>query len=556
MPHSLMWLRCLSLLAALACTHQGGAREARSKLTQSPITPGTLKQRLEIFASDSMEGRQAGTIGNVRGTTYLAAEARRLGLEPAGENGTYFQRIPLIRRVFDERTSLAVSGRQLQPWTDYLPRDQGSGSRSLDGVQTIYGGSWRGQDLIAPTKADGRLVILTVGKSPDGELEWGPPRDSVTGHFHSAAGIAVASLHLIPDEDRATLRGDELQLPSDGPPIPTYMYVTADLARDLLETSIESARPGALGRVIQGNVAFTDHPSRAEVRNVIAVLRGRDPGLREQYIALGAHNDHVGMSPEAVDHDSVRAYNRVLKRKGFDIEEGTPTEAQLALVRSGFDTLRSLRPVRADSVYNGADDDGSGSVLMFGIAEALARREVRPRRSILFVWHSAEELGALGSRYLMDHPTVQRDSIVAQLNLDAVGRGTATDFEGGGPTYLQLIGPERLSAELANVVKDVNAQQRTPFVFDRSTDAPGHPDQVYCRSDHMNYSRYGIPVAFFFAGFHFDFHHVTDEAQYIDYVKLARVGTLVHDITMRLADLDHRLRVDGPKPDPSAECVQ
>jgi hypothetical protein len=151
---------------------------------------------------------------------------------------------------------------------------------------------------------------------------------------------------------------------------------------------------------------------------------------------------------------------------------------------------------------------------------------------------------------------VPRDSIVAQLNMDMVGRGSAEDLPGGGPGYMQLIGSRRLSTELGDIVEAVNRETNAGFTFDYQYDANNHPDQYYCRSDHYMYARFGIPVTFFSTGGHVDYHQLTDEPQYIDFEKMRRVAQLVHDIALRVADLDHRVVVDRPKPDPRGACRQ
>ena len=235
---------------------------------------------------------------------------------------------------------------------------------------------------------------------------------------------------------------------------------------------------------------------------------------------------------------------------------GGLTAAERASIHVNVDSLHRVRPARRDSIYNGADDDGSGSVGALEIAEAFARSGVKPRRSLIFVWHTGEEAGLLGSHYFTDNPTVSRDSIVAQLNMDMIGRGGAFDFVGGGPTYLQLVGSRRLSTELGDLVEAVNRTEPTPLSFDYAFDANGHPERIYCRSDHYNYARYGIPVVFLTTGLHGDYHQVTDEPQYIDYEHMARVGRFVLDLTRRVADLDHRPVVDKPKPDPMGACRQ
>jgi Zn-dependent M28 family amino/carboxypeptidase len=228
----------------------------------------------------------------------------------------------------------------------------------------------------------------------------------------------------------------------------------------------------------------------------------------------------------------------------------------VAAIRVNLDSVRALRPVRRDSINNGADDDGSGSMTVLEVAQAFARGAVKPKRSLLFVWHTGEEKGLLGSRYFADHPTVPRDSIVAQINIDMVGRGGASDLGAGSDRYLQLVGSRRLSTELGDLVETVNKSEATPFTFDYTFDANGHPDNIYCRSDHYNYARYGIPVVFLTTGLHGDYHQVTDEPQYIDYAHMQRIATFVFNLTMQVADLDHRPVVDKPKPDPTAACRQ
>lgn len=401
-PHTLSAGSFIAAMA-VACSQQPavetGAGPAR---TAAGINSSDLRTRLYIYADDSMMGREAGTVGNFKGTTYIAAEAARLGLEPAGENGGYFQNM------------LATSGR-----------------------------------------------------------------------FAGSAN-------------------------------PEY------------------------------------------ARNVVAILRGSDPVLRDEYVAIGAHTDAIGMRA-AVDHDSLRAFNLELMRRNAPIWDRT-ARARRDSIRSAIslniDSIHRVRPARRDSIINGADDDGSGVVTVLEIAEALAAMPVKPKRSILFVLHTAEEKGLLGSRWYADHPTVPREQIVAQLNVDMVGRGGASDIAVGGPDYLQLVGLRRLSSELGDIIEAINSASPRPFKFDFQFDGNGHPERIYCRSDHYNYARYGIPITFFTTGLHPDYHQVTDEAQYIDYDHMNRIANFIRDVTVRVANLDHRVKVDKPVPDPAMPCAQ
>lgn len=368
--------------------------------TTASITEGDLRTRLGIYADDSMLGRGAGTLGNKRATQYIANEFRKLGLEPAGDSGTFFQDI-----------------------------------------------------------------------HPD----------------------------------------------------PTTRFDAAKI------------EPGT-------------------ARNVIAILRGSDPVLRNTFVAVGAHNDAIGIVAPR-DADSARKVNLVLNRKKNELGRSVTAAERDSIVKHVISTWGARTP-RIDSIVNGADDDGSGTVGILEIAEAFAKSGSRPRRSILFVSHTGEERGLLGSRWFTDHPTVERDSIVAQINIDMIGRGGADDITGGGPNYLQLIGARRLSTELGDLIDKVNSARSQPFKFDFTWDANGHPERIYCRSDHANYARFGIPVAFFWTGLHADYHQVTDEVQFIDFEHMTRITQFVHDVVRTVAELDHRLPLDKPRTEPTARCVQ
>jgi hypothetical protein len=296
---------------------------------------------------------------------------------------------------------------------------------------------------------------------------------------------------------------------------------------------------------------------RAAAQNVVAIVRGSDPIVSHEYVAITAHNDHIGFTHHPLDHDSVRAANIVTRPRGADSPFRPATAAEQLRIRAMTDSLHSLHGARLDSIDNGADDDGSGTVALIELAEAFARGRVKPRRSILFVSHTAEEKGLRGSEWYTDHATVPMDSIVAEIDLDMIGRGAATDIAGGGPTYLEVVGLRRLSVEYGHWLEAINAKQSVPFVFNYEYDAPGHPDEYYCRADHYSYARYGVPSVSLSRGSHVDYHQLTDEAQYIDYADYARLMQFVFDAAMYVANADHRPRLSVPKPsDPHVPCRQ
>jgi Zn-dependent M28 family amino/carboxypeptidase len=527
--------------------------------TQTAITPADLMTRLYLYSDDSMMGRLAGSEYNLKATAYIASEAKRIGLLPAGDSGGYFQNVPLVKRQLDASAGLSVDGTALRPWDDFVPRDPGRQTRAFDGAQAVFAGVLGDSTIVTPEQAAGKFIVIGVRTGPNLPPAAQVNRGALLARYRNAAGIAVVALETFPPQAIGFFRRPQTILrdapaAADTISLPVYVYVNAAGARLLLGAPLDSVRAGAAGKTVHGSVSFVE--IAAPARNVVAMLSGSDPKLKGEYVAIGAHNDHVGFEQTSVDHDSIRAFNDAVRRLELAAADHRVTPDQVQEIRVNVDSLRRIHPARRDSIYNGADDDGSGTTSVLEIAEAFAGARAKPKRSLIFVWHTGEELGLFGSQYFTDHPTVTRDSIVAQLNMDMVGRGRADDENGGGPGYLQLIGTRRLSTELGDMIETVNKARRQPFTFDYQFDATGHPEQYYCRSDHYMYARYGIPIAFFTTGNHRDYHQVTDEAEYIDYDKLTHVSQFVYDVAAAVANLDHRVVVDKPKPDPHGNCVQ
>jgi Zn-dependent M28 family amino/carboxypeptidase len=197
-------------------------------------------------------------------------------------------------------------------------------------------------------------------------------------------------------------------------------------------------------------------------------------------------------------------------------------------------------PVDGDSIYNGADDNASGTAALLELAEHLAHLPAadRPARSVLFVWHAAEEAGLLGSEHFTDNPTVSRQAMVGHINMDMVGRNH--------PDSLFVIGSRRLSTEFGDWLDELNARLDRPFILDYTFDAPNHPEMLYCRSDHWNFARYGIPSVMMGSGLHDDYHQPSDHADKIEYEKMRRVVELAAALTERVANTATRPRIDTP----------
>ena len=547
--------------AALCVAATAFAQAPRSNAaapTRAAITADDLRSRLFLIAHDSMMGRQPGQLGNYKAAEYIASEFKRIGLEPAGDNGTYFQTVPFVLMTGDPNSAFEVGGARFTLGNDLLLFGIPTTGRTLSNAQAVYGGStvdptnWVGADV-----ANGKVVVLDIRPGPDGARSTrGLQRVLREPKFAQAAMVAIVGLDLLGGEQRSAIRGGRLTVDTTrSATAPLLAFISPAAGAALLGGDPSAMNPGALGKTANGRVGYVAQPVAYAARNVVAVLRGSDRALRGQYVALTAHNDHVGFDHNPVDHDSLRAFNRVVRPMGADSPPRAATPDESTRISAIRDSLRAVNKPRLDSIRNGADDDGSGTVSILEIAEAMVGAQ-RPKRSILFVSHTGEESGLVGSAWFTDHATVPIDSIVAEIDQDMIGRGTAQDLPDAGPTYLEVIGAKRVSREFGEILEAVNAAQPKPFVFNYTFDAPGHPLQYYCRADHYNYARYTIPAVALSRGEHLDYHQVTDEPQYIDYEDMTRVSKLVYDATVRIANLDHRPKIDIEKRDPHVQCVQ
>ena len=537
----------------------GAVSTASAQRTSAALSAGDLRTRLTAFAHDSMMGRAPGDVGNFKAAAYVAAEFARLGLTPAGDNGGWFQVVPFWRRTVDRRDTIRVNGVAARLGVDYAPYPGPTRAGSIDGAQVVYAGlasdptTW-----IDSAAATGKALLFSV--IPPAQRTTANRRTNVNPirfarQFRSAATILVAEMDAAGPGSASQYLTGSLVLDTTWTAAPIVSVVSNEFAARLLGRSMDGASPGTLGATLRGALRIGVFPLEFTARNVVALLPGTDPTVSGQFVAVTAHNDHVGFDHTPVDHDSLRAFNTVIRPMGVDSPNREPTAAEAVRITQTLDSLRAIRPARADSIRNGADDDGSGTVALLEIAEYLKAQKPL-RRSILFVSHTAEEFGLLGSAWYTDHPTVNRDSIISEIDMDMIGRGSIHDLPDAGPTYLEEVGLRRLSTEFGDVLEAVNKKQKQPFVFNTTFDAPGHPLQYYCRADHYNYARYGIPAVAFSRGEHMDYHQVTDESQYIDYDGLARVTTFVKDAAVELATRADRPKLDKPKTDPKAFCRQ
>ena len=569
--------------------------------TVADITANDLRTRLYQFADDSMLGRRIGEPGNAKGTAYIAREFERLGLKPAGDNGTYFQNLPWGTTGFDSTSAtLTVSGRRLRARTEWIPMAPSAalgagGGANLTSVPTVFAGRWGdtaivldrerfagrvavfiaspnavgfaaprpaillrcdslpdtfGAGAAAAREAFVRDSIKATGGTPPAAGRGGAPgvRDT-RAQRAGAAGILLVVLDSAP---RATVNavfngrlGMEPAASAAAPPM-TAAAISGAVADALFGGSLANATVGATGAPISEGWTYVWRPSVAPARNVIAILPGSDPSRASEYVLVGAHNDHMGVNAAGVDHDSLRAVNTVTRRQGLNDPVCRPSPEQQHRIDSLIARARSIRPAFRDSIMNGADDDGSGTVLLLEIAERFTHE--KPARSIIFVSHQGEEAGLLGSQWFTDHPTIPLASIVAAHNMDMEGKGRTSQVKLGGPRSVQTLGSRRYSRDFGDIIDSVNATRAETMAIDKTWDVPANPLNRFCRSDQVNYVHHDIPTTYFSTGYAQDYHQVTDEPRYIDYDHMASIGRFVHDIMLAVANRPDRPRISGNDP--------
>lgn len=480
----LLWLLFPGLLAAQA--------PARSRAAES-ITPGDVMRRVAIIADDSMMGRGNLSKGLELTAAYVASEFERAGLRPAGVSGTYMQRFGLSRWMIDTGASvveLAKGGQRaaarIGTEARYIEGDVPEGAIVAGDVVLARGAATAGE-------VKDRMVLLAV--------DYSKPLPATLGQeIHELARSGPKAVLLLSNRDSATFteRLRVANLPrltrdSEGsePTAPVIELHERTLGPVLAAAGIDSdgMRRGAVPerRVLNGLTVEIHLArlflSRGAVPNVIGVLEGSDPALRHEYVAYSAHIDHIG-------------------------------------VTSG----------QADSINNGADDNASGVAGLLELAEAFSRPGVRPRRSILFIAPSAEEPGLLGSAYFTEHPTVPLENIVADINMDLIGRNW--------PDSVIAVGLEQsdLGATLGRVVAAHRELRMTP-IRDRWPE-----ERIFYRSDHYNFARSGVPILFFTSGTHQDYHRPTDTPERINGEKVSRLLRLLFHLGASVADQASRPR--------------
>lgn len=508
----------VALLVLAAVTAQSGV-DPGSGLYGEPetITPGRLRAHLEFVADDLMEGRDTPSHGLDTVALYISTQLKLWGVKPGGDNGTYFQRIDLSTPLADgTKTTLKLAGQSLKYGDDFV--GQGA-TGSAAGKLVFVGNGWMlKKDNVDPYKGvdvKGKVLLIS-GDNPSGFrnlMRTGKEGDDYLSPEGAVKKYGALGIVKVANEiDQVTWDRYTGKTPQraggprePGGTVPTVI-VKQEVVQRLLANEankiLATNTPTAAGSDIdtEADLSVVMNPSELHTQNVVGIIPGTDPTLSQEYVAFGAHYDHLGM-----------------------------------------------RNSGADRIFNGADDDGSGTVSILEICHGFAVGP-KPKRSLLFVWHCGEEKGLWGSRYFTTHPTVPIHSIIAQLNIDMIGRSKpagdtdARDKMLSGPDEIYVVGSRRMSDDLYNLSVAAN-NDLYKIKYNYHYDEPNDPESIFTRSDHFNYAQQGIPIIFWFDGVHVDYHQVGDEVPKIDFKKMADVARTVYGLGYRLGNEANRPRV-------------
>jgi len=448
----------------------------------SVIREADLKRDLYKMAGPAMRGREAGTLDEMRASMWTADQLRAIGVKPAGTDSSFFQWFNMRRtRVSTVSTHLYV-GRSMEIWKEIVPNANQQGD--VRG-RTVWAGN--GTDSTIDVRGKVAVATLAPPANPvrtEGTVSYeyryaNAAMQATAGRLQrrgaSAVILVADSIADIAFDGVAALRGRgvydvEGGMPRNGPVAPG---AAAPPPPPAPAAPVFLVRRSMLGALQAGgdsvHLRVRTEVFQSPSVNIVGMIRGTDPALRNEYVLYSSHQDHDG-------------------------------------VRFSID---------GDSIWSGADDNGTVSVALLAIARAMVKQP--PRRSVLFVYHGAEERGLLGSRYHAMQPVVPLNSIVAVLNGDMIGRNH--------PDSASLLGvqpPHRNSTEL--VAMALRANELTgKFKLDSIWDRPSHPEGWYFRSDHVPYARLNVPAIEYSTNLHADYHTPRDKPENIDYSKLTRM---------------------------------
>jgi len=509
----------LSGFVISACAQKNPTAVKYSKIVSAELA----RKHLSIIASDEFEGRETGKPGAEKAANYIAAEFKALGLLPAAK-GSYFLDVPIVEPAFTVN-ALTVNGKNYTIGTDFSATGN-TGVKTITAGDFVFIGYGIGADTyddLKNTDISGKIVLYINSGEPvnngifkvtgtDKTSNWSTDRSRRIQFIQSKKPALVLAVNPAGGAVRRA-NGARMTLKNESVSAPVYT-ITPAMANDLLKPAGKTitqfkqeidanGTPQTQTVKVDFSTTYAGTEKPVKAVDVVGILPGRDAKLKNEYLVISAHYDHIGMLPE-----------------------GT----------------------KGDRINNGADDDGSGTTAMLQIARAFSQAKKAgkgPRRSILFLGNVGEEKGLLGSEYYGEHPVVPMASTIADLNIDMIGR-VGEEYVGkpDSANTVYVIGSSMLSSDLHNAGERAN-NTYTKLNLDYKYDDPNDPNRFYYRSDHYNFAKHNVPIIFYFNGVHKDYHGLGDEVSKINFPLLAKRAQLVYFTAWDLANAAKRPVVDS-----------
>lgn len=493
----------------------------------SGISADVLKNHLMVLASDSLEGRETGTAGTMMASEYIAEELSNMSVFAQHRPGLnrYFEPVAFTFSKWLD-TDLFVNGRRFRLVWEYLAYpDENENNYLIKDNEIIYLGYGIDDPKYSDykkAKVKDKIIMIRMGepvnpKTGNSYITGTAQKSDWSTDVHKKLKVAKekgVKLVLVIDEDiKASIENNRRRLLFPSPKMGDFLntpietanaaYISPEIASLIInenarkvekaDRKISKGKPVKVELPVDFATNMTKEVKVIKDRNVIGFIEGKKHP--NEYIILSAHYDHLGK--------------------------------------------------RGDEIFNGADDNASGSGMLLEIANAFQRAVMegnRPDRSVVFLWLTGEEKGLLGSKYYVEHPVFPLENTIANINTDMVGR-IDKKYE-GNPDYIYVIGSDRLSSDLHRINEEMN-QKYCHLTLDYTYNAEDDPNQYYYRSDHYSFAKHGIPAIFFFNGVHEDYHRATDEVDKINFDKMVNIGKLIFHTAWELANRPERIKVDG-----------
>jgi hypothetical protein len=520
---------CLCFLALSLQAQYSPQPEDQVTTLASTITPERISTYLHVLASDAFEGRETGTPGNAKAAQYIADQFKALGIPPVQSMGGYFQDL-VFSKISLQEANLSINGSAFTNMKDFviipdaMPGDMVS-FKGYDVTFLGYGIEDPAYSDYGSKSLDGKAILIYKGEPVDasgksrvtGTSQLSDWSSGLEKKLRTAAAHGVALVYVIEDQFRQKVSEQRMSILGGQTVMGMPNMQNADMAPDLLISSnTATILMGKKSKKIikrrdkireKGKSKAVRIPTITEVsairsvtstpgQNVLGFIEGTDPARKNEVVVVSAHYDHLGK--------------------------------------------------RGDDIFNGADDNGSGTSAVISIAgafEEAKRQGIGPRRSVLCLLVTGEEKGLLGSEYYSEFPVFPLKNTVADVNIDMIGR---MDNKHSDPMYTYVIGSDRLSSELHEINEEVNSKY-THLDLDYTYNALNDPNRFYYRSDHYNFAKHGIPAIFYFSGVHEDYHRPSDTVDKIMFDKAAVIAKLAFHTAWELANRDDRIKVDKDK---------